>query len=97
MKTELHQNYPNPFNPGTWISFQLSSPQEVAVHIYNVHGRLIRRIDLGKLPAGFYLRKDRAVYWNGRDETGGPVASGIYLHQLKLGRISYMKRMVIIK
>jgi hypothetical protein len=95
--TMLFQNYPNPFNPETWIPFQLASQQEVTVRIYDIHGRLVRYLELGKLPAGFYLQRNGAAYWDGRNDTGEPVANGIYFYQLSAGEFSQMKRMVIIK
>jgi len=79
----LLQNYPNPFNPETWIPYQLSAESDVTVEVYDVHGRLVQVFDLGIQPAGSYLTKDRAVYWNGKNEAGERVASGVYFYQLK--------------
>jgi flagellar hook assembly protein FlgD len=93
----LLQNYPNPFNPETWIPFQLDSQQEVVLRIYDIYGRLVRQLELGKLPAGFYLQRDRAAYWDGRNNTGESVANGIYFYQLSAGDFSQIKRMVIVK
>ena len=82
-QTKVFQNYPNPFNPETWIPFQLTSAQSVQVAIYNSNGDLVRLLKLGELPAGSYLSSDRASYWDGRDQKGYPVASGVYFYQLQ--------------
>jgi hypothetical protein len=82
-KTALLPNYPNPFNPETWIPYQLSAESDVTVAIYDIHGRLVRVFDLGMQPAGSYVTKDRAVYWNGENESGERVASGVYFYRLK--------------
>ena len=79
----LLQNYPNPFNPETWIPYQLSAESDVIVEVYDIHGRLVRVFDLEMQPAGSYLTKDRAVYWNGKNEAGERVASGVYFYRLK--------------
>ena len=77
-RTRLLPNYPNPFNPETWIPFELSRASVVQISIYNINGQTIKRIDLGQLPAGKYLKKTQAAYWNGRSDRGQPVASGLY-------------------
>ena len=82
-QTQLFQNYPNPFNPETWIPFQLTQSQSVQIVIYNTNGDLIRLLTLGQLAAGTYLTSDRATYWDGRDQQGYPVASGMYFYQLQ--------------
>ena len=74
----LSQNMPNPFNPETWIPFELSRTSAVQISIYSINGQTIKRIDLGQLPAGKYLKKTQAAYWNGRSDRGQPVASGLY-------------------
>ena len=77
-RTRLLPNYPNPFNPETWIPFELSRASVVQISIYSINGQTIKRIDLGQLPAGKYLKKTQAAYWNGRSDRGQPVASGVY-------------------
>jgi hypothetical protein len=96
-KFALLQNYPNPFNPETWIPYQLSRNASVAVRIYNLKGQLIRTLALGQKTAGTYLVKDRAVYWNGRDDVGEKVTSGVYFYTLQAGEFMATRRMVIIK
>jgi len=92
----LMQNYPNPFNPDTWIPYQLSEETEVTIEIYNVIGRLIRCLHLGNQMAGSYLSKEKAAYWDGKNEDGEPVASGVYFYRLKNNK-GTMRRAVIIK
>ena len=76
--TQLWANYPNPFNPETWIPYQLAKETKVTLQIYSVNGALIRTLTLGHQPAGIYQTRSRAAYWNGRNEWGEPVASGVY-------------------
>jgi len=97
LKCELLQNYPNPFNPETWIPFQLAQPANVVISIYDVSGQLVRKIGLGDMPAGVYVSKDRAVYWNGCNDTGEKMSSGIYFYNIQAGNYSATKRMLILK
>ena len=96
-KTSLLPNYPNPFYPETWIPYQLAKPAEVNVSIYSADGKLVRRLDLGQMPAGAYADKDRAAYWDGQNEQGEPVASGVYFYTLQAGEFSATRKMVIRK
>ena len=96
-KTVLLANYPNPFNPETWIPYQLSEAAEVTVTIHASDGKLIRTLELGQMPAGAYSDKDRAAYWDGQNEQGEPVASGIYFYTLTAGDFSATRKMVIRK
>ena len=84
-KTALLANYPNPFNPETWIPYQLAEPATVSLHIYAVNGALVRTLDLGHQPAGVYQQRTRAAYWDGRNQLGEPVASGVYFYRLTAG------------
>ena len=93
----LYQNYPNPFNPETWIPYQLVTDANVQVRIYDISGTLIRRLGMGHQPGGYYVDRERAAYWNGTDENGEQVSSGIYFYQLRAGDYSAVKRMVIVK
>jgi len=97
IKSALLQNFPNPFNPETWIPYQLAQNASVTVRIYNLKGQSIRTIELGPKTAGTYLAKDRAVYWDGRDNVGEKVASGMYFYMLKAGEFMSTRRMVIIE
>jgi len=76
-QTRLLANYPNPFNPETWLPYELASDATVTLHIYNVKGQLVRQLDLGYQKGGSYLDKERAAYWDGRDQTGNRVSSGL--------------------
>ena len=96
-KTLLLPNYPNPFNPETWIPYHLSEPADVAVAIYAIDGTLVRTLSLGQQPAGVYQRRSRAVYWDGKNAAGEPVASGVYFYTLKAGDFAATRRMLIRK
>ena len=96
-KFALLQNYPNPFNPETWIPFELANPAEVTVRIYNLKGQLIRTLHLGSHEAGSYLTKDRAAYWNGRDNIGQKVSSGIYFYTIQAGNFTATRKMILMK
>ena len=96
-ETVLLANYPNPFNPETWIPYQLAKPAEVTVSIQSADGTFVRTLELGQLPAGVYQEKDRAVYWDGKNEQGESVASGVYFYTLKAGDFSATRKMLIRK
>jgi hypothetical protein len=96
-ETLVFANYPNPFNPETWIPYQLATDAEVQVMIYNISGTLVRRLGMGYQGAGYYVNREHAAYWNGRDENGERVSSGLYFYQLRAGDYSAVKRMVIVK
>ena len=96
-KTVLLQNYPNPFNPETWIPFTLSKPEHVVISIYDVKGHLIRKLYLGKRKRGVYLSKSRAAYWDGRNEKGEEVASGVYFYLMEAGRFKRQRKMVLVR
>ena len=96
-KTALLANYPNPFNPETWIPYQLAHVSEVQVHIYAVTGVLVRTLDLGHQAAGIYTDRSRAVYWDGKNDLGEPVASGVYFYTLTAGDFTATRKMLIRK
>jgi hypothetical protein len=95
--TTLLQNYPNPFNAETWIPFQLSDDANVTVSIYDIQGQLVQKIGLGKLPAGIYVSKDEAVYWNGRNNAGEEATSGVYIYHLQADNYITNKKMLILR
>ena len=95
IETSLLPNYPNPFNPETWIPYQLAKPADVTVSIYAADGKLVRTLALGRMPAGIYQNKSRAAYWDGRNEHGESVASGVYFYTLKAGDFTATKKMLI--
>jgi hypothetical protein len=96
----LLQNFPNPFNPETWIPFQLSQNASITLTIYDAIGAVVRTIDIGQTSAGTYVERSRAIYWDGRNNTGERVASGIYFYQLQ-GRgdadFTATRKMMIVK
>jgi hypothetical protein len=96
-KTVLLANYPNPFNPETWIPYRLAEDATVKISIFDSKGRMVRAIHLRHQPAGNYVHKDRAVYWDGRNNAGEKVASGIYYYQLQVGSFSAIRKLVIQK
>ncbi len=95
--TALLANYPNPFNPETWIPYQLAESAEVTVHIYAASGVLVRTLVLGHQAAGVYQRRSHAVYWDGKNEVGEPVASGVYFYTLTAGDFTATRKMLIRK
>ena len=96
-RTTLLQNFPNPFNPETWIPYTLADDVEVQVRIYDVQGALVRQLDIGRQRAGRYLNRQTATYWDGRDQSGASVASGVYFYTLETDAFSETRRMVIRK
>ena len=96
-ETTLLPNYPNPFNPETWIPYHLAREAEVAITIYDTKGTPVRRLALGDQAAGYYAERGKAAYWDGRNEDGEAVASGIYIYQFRAGDYAASRRMVIVK
>ena len=96
-QTALLQNFPNPFNPETWLPYYLASDVPVAFRIYNARGQLMSELDLGVQKAGVYLTRDTAAYWDGRDNFGSAVASGVYFYALEAGQFKATRRMLILK
>ena len=96
-ETGLLPNYPNPFNPETWIPYQLAEPADVKISIYAVDGKLVRTLSLGHQPVGIYQGKNRAAYWDGKNEIGENVASGVYFYTLTAGEFTATRKMLIRK
>ena len=96
-RTMLLQNYPNPFNPETWIPYHLTEEASVAIQIYDAEGARVRKLDLGHRSAGAYLTRDAAAYWDGRNDFGEALSSGLYFYQLRVGEFSATRRMILIK
>jgi len=97
IKTEIKQNYPNPFNPETWIPFTLASDTVVRLIIYDHSGLEIQEINLGLVSQGNYISKEKSIYWDGRNQHGEKVASGIYFYRLDTTDIMQTKKMIILK
>jgi Leucine-rich repeat (LRR) protein/mono/diheme cytochrome c family protein len=96
-ETALLHNYPNPFNPETWIPYQLAEPAEVTIRIYAASGVLVRTLAVGYQPVGIYQYRSRAAYWDGKNEVGESVASGIYFYTLTAGDFTATRKMLIMK
>jgi hypothetical protein len=88
----LKQNYPNPFNSETFIQFEIPCANHVCLRIYNVYGQFIRELSNNHMFAGSYN-----ISWNGRDDEGKEVASGLYFYRLSSGNISQTRRMLLLK
>ena len=96
-KTVLLANYPNPFNPETWIPYHLGKSADVRVTIYDAYGIVVRHLELGHQSSGYYISRSQAAYWDGCNDFGEHVASGIYFYQLQADTISPIRKMVILK
>ena len=96
-ETILLSNYPNPFNPETWIPYHLANASDVQISIYDTKGAVVHQLDLGYQQAGYYTNRNRAAYWDGRNEFGEQVASGVYFYHLSAGDYSATRRLVILK
>lgn len=96
-KTVLLPNYPNPFNPETWIPFQLAKAGDITLTIYAADGQLIRTLVLGHRSIGTYQSKSSAAYWDGKNEHGESVASGLYFYTLTTGDFTATRKMLILK
>lgn len=88
----LYSNYPNPFNPETTIKYDLDRETVVSLKIYNLLGQEVRQLFHGKQGAG-----QQKVLWDGRDERGKELASGIYIYRLDAGKVSKTKKMILVK
>ena len=95
--TAVLANYPNPFNPETWIPYELAKPATVTLRIHTMSGVLVRTLNLGHQPAGNYQQRSRAAYWDGKNELGEPVASGVYFYTLTAGDFTATRKMLIRK
>ncbi|RME31464.1 MAG: T9SS C-terminal target domain-containing protein [Candidatus Zixiibacteriota bacterium] len=89
---ELYQNYPNPFNPSTTIEYSLPRRSRVVIEIFNVLGRNVRRLVDEQAEAGRHR-----VVWDGRNDAGRPVASGVYLYRLVAHDYTATRKMLLLK
>jgi len=90
--TKLLTNYPNPFNPSTNIAFELSKTTPVTIDIYNVKGQRVKSFGTGTYSAGHHI-----VTWNGADDFGQPVASGVYFYRMQTEGYIGVKKMLLLK
>jgi predicted CXXCH cytochrome family protein len=88
----LRQNHPNPFNPSTTIQYDLPQAAQVTINIYNSLGALVTRLVDQQQSAGSY-----SIQWDGKDQSGNNVASGIYFYKMEAGSFTAMKKMLFIK
>jgi flagellar hook assembly protein FlgD len=88
----LPQNFPNPFNPETWIKYQLPASAHVRLSIYNSLGQEVRRLVDYTQPAAYHQ-----VVWDGRNDAGNPLPSGIYFYRLETSKFTSIKKMVMMK
>ena len=95
--TQLLQNFPNPFNPETWMPYQLEKSADVTLQIYDAAGDIVRTLTLGFKPQGFYMTRSTAAYWDGRNNIGEQVASGVYFYSLQTPDFSATRKMLILK
>ncbi len=97
LETELYANYPNPFNPETWIPYQLAEDAEITIRVYNASGHIVRTVFSGHQTSGYYLSRSKAAYWDGKNEFGEQVASGVYIYELTTPTFKQTKRLVVLK
>ena len=97
METALLPNFPNPFNPETWIPFHLAEDADVRFTIYDSDGNFVRQIDLGHQSAGYYTDQNQAAYWNGKNQHGEVVSSGVYFYTLSAAGFVKTRKMLIQK
>ncbi|MBM3237180.1 T9SS type A sorting domain-containing protein [Candidatus Poribacteria bacterium] len=90
-------SYPNPSNPEAWIPYKLAQNAEVVIRIYNPTGQHIRTLSLGNKNAGIYITKDKAAHWDGLNDAGEKVSSGIYFYSIQAGDFKDIRRMAVIK
>ncbi len=93
----LLQNYPNPFNPETWIPYRISEAGDVNITIYNVNVQMVRQLHLGSKMPGYYVDKSRAAYWDGTNESGEAISSGIYFYQMQAGLDASVRKMIVVR
>lgn len=89
---QLYPNYPNPFNSSTTIQFRLPKITEVSIQVFNINGKLVRTLFQGRKEAGEHF-----LHWDGTDELGGKISSGIYYYKMVAGSFSEAKRLILIK
>jgi hypothetical protein len=92
LQYQLDQNYPNPFNPSTTINYNLSAIGNVKIKIYDILGREVITLVNAQKPAGKYQ-----AIWNGTDNFGNKVTSGIYFYTIRTGNFTASKKMVMMK
>lgn len=89
----LEANYPNPFNPVTNVAFGIQNSEWITLKVYDLSGREVKTLVNRRLPAGYHT-----VQWDGTNEFGQPVAGGVYLYRLRVGkRFVHTRKMVLLR
>ncbi|WP_456407149.1 alpha-amylase family glycosyl hydrolase [Caldithrix abyssi] len=88
----LAQNYPNPFNPSTTIAFYLPTTEEISLRVYNMRGQLIKELISGRLNSGWHK-----IAWDGVNQAGNTVASGVYVYRLQAGKKTRLRKMILLR
>ena len=94
-QSALLPNFPNPFNPETWLPYILHRDADVQISVYDVQGNSVRFLEFGHRVAGSYDRHCNAAYWDGRNDAGEQVTSGIYFYTLQAGGFRATRKMVL--
>ena len=89
---KLLQNYPNPFNPGTTIEYQIPAEGDVQINIFSITGQLVRTFKNAHAAQGAY-----AITWDGKNDTGQSVASGLYIYRVSYANSVISKKMLFVK
>ncbi len=92
LQYKLYNNYPNPFNPSTNIAFEIASAEFVSLRVFNINGEMVRTLINENLPPGRFEK-----VWDGKDEFGVSVSSGIYIYRLVAGQFDKSARMILMK
>ena len=91
-RTVLYSNYPNPFNPTTHITFSIPKEGKVNLSVYNIKGQLVKTLVNRRIISGSHI-----VNWNGQDNAGKRVSSGVYFYKLKTAEKEISKKMLLLK
>jgi outer membrane lipoprotein-sorting protein/Ca2+-binding EF-hand superfamily protein len=94
---ELGASFPNPTNPEAWIPFKLADGSDVVVRIYNTRGQLVRTLDLGYRLPGKYTTEATAAHWDGKDENGQRISSGVYFYNIKAGNFTATRKLIVLQ
>lgn len=86
------KNYPNPFSEATTIEFEIEVTGSVEIVIYDINGNLIRTLNCGSCPAG-----KNSLEWDGRNESGRQLPSGVYYYEIRTNQKTYAKQMIIVR
>ncbi|MCK5051447.1 MAG: T9SS type A sorting domain-containing protein [Candidatus Cloacimonetes bacterium] len=92
LHTSLHHNYPNPFNPTTTISYSLKENSKISLNIYNIKGQLVKKLVDEQMNASVHN-----VVWNGKNDSGRNVSSGVYFHKMRSGHYTSTRKMILLK